>query len=106
LALGTVAITATATLAAVWFQGAIGRGEARRRERAEHEREGRQVVVELAMMVRESNYMRYMMNTSQAMVEELKERQAALRPLEHRLLVWAAEHEDAGMPGRCRERGR
>jgi hypothetical protein len=101
LGVGSAAVTAAAALGAVWLQGSISEREARRRERIEHEREGRDVVVDLAMMVRESDHIRYAVNTSQAMLDELVQRREGLRPLEKRLMLWAAEDEDPTMAKRC-----
>lgn len=103
LGLGGAAIAAAATLGAVWLQARIGSQQSRRRERKEHEREGRAVVVELVMMVRESDHVRYMLNTNHKMLEELVERRKGLRDLEKRLLLWAAEDDDSSMTQEARE---
>jgi low affinity Fe/Cu permease len=102
-AVALVGVTGAVTLGAVFLQNTLSRGEARRAERKEHQREGRDIVVELAMMVRESDHIRYVMNTNEAMRAELIERRQALRPLEKRILLWAGDDEDETMANRVAE---
>jgi hypothetical protein len=103
LALGTAAVSAVATLAGVWLQHGLSSGEGKRRQEAEHKREGRELAVDLSMMVREAEHLRYVFNTTQAMLEGLIERRRTLTEIEGRLLVWAAEDQDHAMPARCRD---
>ena len=102
-AVALVGVTGAVTLGAVFLQSKLSRGEALRVERKEHQREGRDIVVELAMMVRESDHIRYVINTNEAMRAELIERRQALRPLEKRLLLWAGDDEDKTMANRVAE---